>query len=606
MHWPVRWKVVRRSLRESVVFLAIGLLAAAGVYAVSITIRPFLDGVETKAHAAPPGSGALPAGGNLVSSIRGEPRTFNRYADQTSAVETITFLLHSRLVRVNRKTMEIEPMLAEGWTASKDNLAYTIRLRRGVRFSDGAPFASADVVFAFRAIYRKDKTGAYESPIADSMQVAGKPLDVKALDENTVQIRFPSAYGPGMRILDNLPIYPRHLLEQSLNDGTFDAAWGVSTPPAKMAGLGPFVLKEYQAGQRLVFDRNPRYWRKDAAGRPLPYLDRITIEILADQNAELLRLQSGQLDCIQSEVRPEDYKALKEAATKGKIRLYDLGTGLDADALWFNLRADAPIARGRRPWLQNVELRRAIAESVDRTRFTNTVFFGAGVPTFGPVSPGNRIWFDPQVPTPKFDRASAARRLASIGLTKKNAEGILLDSAGAPVQFTLLTQKGNTALERGAAALREQLRAIGVVMDVVPLQVGTLGGRLESGDLEAAYYRFLTSDVDPAASMDLWRSSGGFHVWNPRQAKPATEWEGLLDDLIARQVSTVDPAQRKRLFGQVQRIFAEHIPILYFAAPRVYVATSARVLNATPVLLRPVVLWSADTLAMQAAPRSNR
>jgi peptide/nickel transport system substrate-binding protein len=136
--------------------------------------------------------------------------------------------------------------------------------------------------------------------------------------------------------------------------------------------------------------------------------------------------------------------------------------------------------------------------------------------------------------------------------------------------------------------------------------VGTLGGRLESGDFEAAYFRFLTSDVDPAASMDLWRSSGGFHVWNPRQAQPATEWERHLDDLITRQVATVDPAERKRLFGQVQRVFADEIPILYFAAPRVYVATSTRVLNATPALLRPVVLWSADTLAVQARPGSDR
>ncbi len=593
--------MVRRSLRTRIVLLAISLFVFAGPIAAGRDGRLRVDALTN-------GNGTLqpvPKGGTLVSSIRGEPRSFNRYADPTSALETITFLLHSRLVRVNRKTMEIEPMLAESWTQSKDNLTFTLRLRRGVRFSDGVAFTSADVVFSFRAIYRKDKAGAYQSPIADSMQVAGKPLDVKTLDPHTVQIRFPSPYGPGVRILDNLPIYPKHVLEASVNDGTFDAAWGVSTPPAKIAGLGPFVLKEYQAGQRLVFDRNAYYWRKDTAGEPLPYLDRITMEIVPDQNAELLRMQSGQLDCIQSEMRPDDYATLKQAASQGKIRLYDLGPGLDADALWFNLRSDAKIAEGRRAWLQHVELRRAITEAVDRVQFANTVFFGAAVPTFGPVSPGNRAWHDEQVPTPKFDRASAARRLASIGLAKMNAEGVLLTPSGAPVQFTLLTQKGNTALERGAAVLREQLRAVGIVVDVVPLQVGTLATRLESGDFEAAYYRFLTSDVDPAASMDLWRSSGGFHVWNPRQPQPATEWDRRVDDLIARQVSTINPAERKRLFGQVQRIFAQEVPILYFAAPHIYVATSNRVVNAMPVLLRPVVLWSADTLAVQGRAGTN-
>ncbi len=590
--------MARRSCRASIAVLATAVFAVSAFLAGERLPLPLSRDVAANAFAqtrrAP-----LPAGGSLVSSIRSEPGTFNRYADQTAAVETITFLLHSRLVRVNRQTMEIEPMLAESWKASKDNLTFTVNLRRGVKFSDGVPFTSADVAFSFRAIYLKDKTGAYQSPIADSMQVAGKPLDVKAVNSNTVQIRFPSPYGPGMRILDNLPIYPRHLLEQAVNDGTFAKAWGVTTPPAKIAGLGPFALKEYQSGQRLVFDRNPNYWRKDASGMTLPYLDRITLEILPDQNAELLRMQAGQLDCIQSEIRPDDYTTLKQAASEGKIRLHDLGPGLDADALWFNLKSDAPIPRERRAWLQQVEFRRAIAEAIDRTRFGNTVFFGAAVPTFGPVSPGNRLWFDPQVPTPKFDRASAARRLAGIGLKAKNADGVLLDGAGAPVQFTLLTQKGNTALERGAAVLREQLRAIGIVVDVVPLQVGALVPRLEGGDFEAIYFRFLTSDVDPAASMDLWRSSGRVHVWNARQARPATEWEKHVDDLMARQVATVNTTERKRLFSEVQRVFADQVPILYFAAPRVFVATSNRVLNATPVLLRPVVLWSADTLAVQ-------
>ena len=581
--------MVRRSLRIFIVLLAICIVAlVAGALRI---LQP---------DAFAPAS-RIPSGGSLVSSIRGVPRSFNRYVAPDSAVETITFLTQSRLVRINRATMETEPMLAESWTGSKDNLTYTVKLRRGVKFSDGVPFTSADVVFSFRAIY-DEKIG---SSIGDSLHVEGKPLEVSALDENTVSIRFPSAFGPGLRVLDNLPIYPRHLLEQSVNDGTFAKAWGVTTPPAKIAGLGPFMLREYQAGQRLVFERNPYYWRKDASGARLPYLDRVTLEIVADQNAEVLRLQSGQIDCIQSEVRPEDYATLKQTASTGRVRLYDLGPGLDADSFWFNLRNDAKIPGARRAWLQHVELRRAIAEAVDRTRFADTVFFGAAVPVFGPVSPANKIWFDPQVPTPAFDRARAASRLAAIGLKNKDRDGMLLDATGQPAQFTLITQKGNTALERGAAVIRDELRTIGLAVDVVPLDVGAVVDRLEKGDFEALYFRFLTSDVDPALSMDFWRSSGNAHVWNRGQPQPATEWERRVDELMARQASTIDLAERKRLFGEVQRIFADQLPILYFAAPRVYVVTNARVLNATPALLRPMVLWSADTLAVSKTPGTS-
>ena len=92
--------------------------------------------------------------------------------------------------------------------------------------------------------------------------------------------------------------------------GTLAEQWGVTTPPDSIVGLGPFVLSSYLPGQRLVFARNPHYWRQDAQGRPLPYLDRLTLEIVPDQNAEMLRLESGQIDFTQTEVRATDYASL--------------------------------------------------------------------------------------------------------------------------------------------------------------------------------------------------------------------------------------------------------------------------------------------------------
>ena len=117
-------------------------------------------------------------------------------------------------------------------------------------------------------------------------------------------VKFPSTFGPGIRLLDNLPILPRHKLEAALTAGTLAKMWDVSTPPAEMVGLGPFVLETYQPGQRLVFVRNPRYWRTDAQGKRLPALDRLTLEIVPDQNAEVLALQTGQIDFGQTRGAP--------------------------------------------------------------------------------------------------------------------------------------------------------------------------------------------------------------------------------------------------------------------------------------------------------------
>ncbi|HSK09329.1 MAG TPA: ABC transporter substrate-binding protein [Vicinamibacterales bacterium] len=549
---------------------------------------------------APAPDRAAPPIRALVSSIRAEPRGFNRYTGRDSVTETITHLTQARLVRIDRRTQELEPWLAESWTASPDGLSWTLKLREGVTFSDGAPFTAADVLFAFRAIY-DPRVG---SPIGEAMRVGGKPLQVTAPDPATVVVRFPSVFGPGLRLLDNLPILPRHKLEAALDAGAFARAWDGSTPVGEVVGLGPFVIEQYQPGQRLVFARNPRYWRKDDDGRALPALDRLTLEILPDQNAELLRLQSGQIDFTQTEVRPEDYATLKQAADAGRIRLVDLGVGLDADSFWINLRPRPDL---RRTWLHRVELRRAIAHAVDRQAFADTVFLGAAVPVHGLITPGNTRWYSPDVPQYEHDRAAADRLLAGIGLADRDGDGIREDRNGAPASFTLLTMKGNSLLERGAAFVRDELRRVGLVVDVVPLEVGAVIDRIERGDYEAVYFRFLTTDLDPALNMDLWLSSGGAHVWNPSQRVPATDWEREIDRLMHQQAGTLDQAQRKALFDRVQRIFGDHVPVLAFAAPRIHVALSSRVANATPALLRPaVILWNPDSLDVTDARRSPR
>jgi peptide/nickel transport system substrate-binding protein len=540
---------------------------------------------------APPGP---PAPKALVSSIRGEPRTFNRYAGRDAIIETISQLTQARLVRINRNTQELEPWLAESWTTSADGLTYTLKLRSGVTFSDGAPFTSADVLFAFRAIYDEKLASA----IGESVRVGGKPLAVTAPDAGTVVVAFPSPFGPGLRLLDNLPILPRHKLEAALNAGTLGTAWNLSTPVSELAGLGPFVVKSYQPGQRLVFERNPRYWRTDEAGKRLPRLDRLTLEVVPDQNAEVIGLQSGQIDFTQSEVRPEDYAALKRAADAGKLSMMDLGVGLDADTFWLNLRPTRPDA-ARKPWMDRVELRRAISHAVDRKAFAETVYLGAAVPVFGPITPGNPRWYATNLPRYDYDPAEAKRLLAAIGLADRDGDGLMEDRPNNWATFTIVTQKGNTSLERGANFVAEELRKLGLEVKVAPLEVGALIDRVERGDYEAVYYRFLTSDLDPALNIELWVSSGSAHVWYPSQTKPATEWEKQIDDLMRKQVATSDHAARKALFDQVQKIVAEQLPMIQFAAPRVFVATGTRVDGATPALLRPMVLWNADALGVK-------
>jgi peptide/nickel transport system substrate-binding protein len=246
-------------------------------------------------------------GGRLAVSLRSEPRTFNRIVDRSVPTDLYATLTGSKLVTVNKATQEVEPGLAEKWTASPDNLSYTLTLRDGVTWSDGTPFTSADVLFTFAAIY----DAKVDSLLASSLKFGGKPMTVTAPDAKTVTITFPSTFGPGIAILDNVHLVAKHKYEAAFKAGKFADAMGVATTPSDLAVLGPFMLTAYAPGQRLVFDRNPKYWKKDAAGTQLPNLDQITLEIVPDQNAELVRLQSGQFDMLQQQVRPEDIATLR-------------------------------------------------------------------------------------------------------------------------------------------------------------------------------------------------------------------------------------------------------------------------------------------------------
>ena len=572
---------VTRTLRPRILLL-VALLSAAGC-----------RGGETAR--SPAHAGSLTRGGALVASTRSEPATYNRFAPNGAhaAIELVTTLTQARLVRVNRVTDELEPWIADRWSLGSDGVSYTVTLRDGVAFSDGHPLSSADVLFSFRAAYDP----AVHSALDSALRIAGQPLEVTAPDARTVVITFPAPFAPGLRLVESLPILPKHKLEAVLAAGKFASAWSPATPLSEIVGLGPFVLAEHVAGQRLVFTRNPHYFRKDPDGVQLPYLDRLTLVVVPDQNTEALRLEASEIDLMaNADIRPQDHAAFKRLADQGRLKMYDVGVGLDPDFLSFNLRDDRAAGTAA-PWLRRSEFRQAISCGVDRQAIVNAVYLGAAVPIYGPVSPDNKRWFAANSPSCTFDRERARTMLAAIGLRDRNADGVVDDAAGKPVRFSLMTQAGHLR-ERVSSVLQEQLRQIGIAVDIVALDPGGLFKRWSAGDYDAAYFGLQASSRDPALNPDFWTSAGPFHFWNPGQAKPATPWEARIDALMHEQAIASDLAGRQRAFADVQRILAEELPSIYFVAPRVMVATSPRVAGAAPALQIPHLLWNADSLAV--------
>jgi peptide/nickel transport system substrate-binding protein len=571
-------------MRSSRLFLIPGILAVLVGAGLVLLRRP----------ASEPAPSATAPSRPVVASLRAEPRSFNRLVagDRSSAV--LALLMHARLVQLNHKTQEIEPALATRWTLAPDGRTYTLELRQGVVFSDGAPFTADDVVFTFQALYDPK----VEGPLTSGLKIDGQPIAVKKTGDHAVVLTFPAPYGPGLRLLNALPILPAHKLRDALARGELAKAWTTATPPAEIAGLGPYVLQSYAAGDRIELARNPRYGARGPDVRP--GVERLTFRIIPTQDAERLALEAGELDLLNSEIRPDDLKAVRSLEAAGKVKAYDLGPALDADLLWFNLGSDARKPAAARPWL-DVRLRRAVAHAVDRQAFVNTVYLGAGTVVDGPVTPANKAWHADGLPQYGYDPAKARALFAEAGLKDADGDGLFDGPKGKPFTIQVLTQRGHALRERGAAVIAADLQKAGVTVDVVPLDVPALVERLTTGNYDAAYFSVTQGDTDPSANLDYWLSSGSFHVWHPKQAKPATPWEAEIDRLMHELTALTDPRERQARFVRVQQILATEVPAIYFAAPSLTTAATTRMEGLEPAAMYPYVLWRADTMRLAAA-----
>jgi peptide/nickel transport system substrate-binding protein len=182
----------------------------------------------------------------------------------------------------------------------------------------------------------------------------------------------------------------------------------------------------------------------------------------------------------------------------------DLGDGYGIDGFWINLKPGVFAKDPRAAWIQKDELRHAISMAVDRDLFLNTVYFGAGLPVFGPVAPANKKWYSRDLPHVPHDPAQAKALLASIGLTDRNGDGLLEDAQNQPARFTVITQKGRTDRERATAAIRDEHREDRSAGRRRPARFRRgRGAALLGGQCEAIYFGGDATDTDPAISLDF-------------------------------------------------------------------------------------------------------
>jgi peptide/nickel transport system substrate-binding protein len=541
------------------------------------------------------------AGGRVVVSLRAEPKTLNPLTAADAPSREVIGAMQADLVHINRGTQLTEPALAKSWKVSQDGLQYTLTLRKGLRFSDGQPLDADDVLFSVR-VYLDENAHATQR---DLLIVGGKPITVRKVDAWTVVFQLAKPYGAGERLFDGLAILPRHLLEKPYQDGKL-SEWGtLSTPANQWAGAGPYRLKEYTPGQKLVLERNPFYWKSDTKANRLPYLNELVFLFVPSADAQVLRFQSGETDLI-SRLSADNFSVLSHQ--QGSYTMTDAGPGLEYNFLFFNLndlgeKATPEMAR-KSKWFREVKFRQAVSAAIDRDAIVRLIYRGQGAALWGPVTPGNRRWMNVSLPNPARSLDQSRRLLKEAGYSWKsgaNGDTELVDADGKAVEFSILTSSSNADRTKMAAIIQDNLKELGMHVQVVPLEFRSLIDRVtQSKEYDACLLGLASFDADPNSDLNVWLSSGGTHLWNPSQTHPATPWETEIDSLMEQQLAAASFEQRKKLYDRVQQILAEYQPMIFLASPDILTGAKNTVGNFRPAVLEPYVLWNVEQLYLKS------
>jgi len=517
-------------------------------------------------------TGSASAQGELRFCLRSEPKTFDPLKVEDDASVAVRYLTGGVLLRMNRQTQALEPELAQSWKVSKDGRQITFQLRSGISFSDGTPFSADDVAYTVQQLMDP----ALHSPTGDAFRSGPGNTETKILSATQISITFPAPVAGLDRQFDQVAILSAH------------------SGKKEMAVLGPFMVDDYKPGATVLLKRNPNYWKTDAQGRKLPYLDSIRLDIQPNRDVEMLRFKRSEIGLINS-LDSEYFDKL--AATSPQL-VHDAGPSLDSEQMWFNEVAKSPLPGYKKNWFRSANFRRAISQAINRDDLARVVFRGHAQAAIGPVSPANKFWFNAHLKPETYSPDAALKALQGEGFRMEN--GTLKDKDGNEVVFSVITNSGNKYRERMATMIQEDLQKIGVHVNVVTLDFPSLIERMtQTFDYEAILLGLTNVGLDPSEQMNVWLSSSENHQWNPSEKSPETPWEAEIDRLMRAQASSADAQKRKESFDRVQEIAIEQAPFIYLVNRNALSAVAANVQGASPVILVPQTYWNVERLAVK-------
>lgn len=414
-----------------------------------------------------------------------------------------------------------QPSLATSYSVSPDGLTWTFKLRSGVQFSDGSAFDSSDVVYSIKRHLK----------IGGALPLGAPITGVTAPDASTVDIKLSAPYTP---LLSELSIFSSSILPDGLGGES------ESTFFANPIGTGPFKVGQWDKTKgTFTLIRNDKYW---VAG--LPYLDKVNLTTVSDDNQLVAQVQSGQADIVDS-VPTANVADLK---ANPAVQVLSVGSW-NQDVVFFNT-ASAPFS--------SRSLRRAVVEAVDRSALTQATTFGTATAARTYI-PTNIRYSDQKVPVLAYDQAAAKKELAAANL-----------AAGSSV--TLTVEGGSQSRSQQAQVIQESLAAIGIDVKIKTLETGSFWSKYPTGDYQFALTSVVADTGDPD-NVSSWQvdGTGSSHSFYTQYNNPT------VNALVKEGRRTPDGDARGKIYSQIQELVAQDSPSLPLDYVSVIDATTARV-----------------------------
>lgn len=476
----------------------------------------------------------------LIYHLNAEPATLNPIT-ATDAYESRVNSgnIYETLIERNNETLEIEPLLAESWEISEDKLTYTFKLRENVKWQDGEPFTSEDVVFSYKTIM---------NPKVDAPQLRAyyqEIRDVKAIDDHTVKFTYARPYFLALEFCGGMPIVPKHVFAE----GDFNTNPAGRSP----VGTGPYKFLRWTTGREIVVEKNPDYWGEK------PKLNRIVFRIITDSSVSLQVLKREELDV--SGLTPIQWA--RQTSSKSFEENFDKLSYFTPNYSYIGWNL-------RRPYFSDKVVRQALTHLVNRELILQQILFDLGAVVTNPFYI-NSPEYDKSIEPYPYDPKKAAELLDQAGWTDSNGNGIR-DKDGVEFNFEFLIPAGSETGEKIATILKEELDKTGISMDIRKIEWAVFTSRLMDRKFDA---------VTLAWSMGV--ESDPYQIWSSTQAEKGSNFVGFVneeaDKLIEAARKEFDRDKRIEMYRRFAEIVHEEQPYTFMFCNKSTVAVNKRFEN---------------------------